>query len=276
MPELPEVETVVRGLHKNIIGKKITDIQQSNKRLRIEYPANLHQVLINQKISEVIRRSKYILIKFIDNPHILVIHLGMSGKILFSTLEDYEAKKHDHFILYLDNNDLMIFNDARRFGLVTLVEEGNIEDHKLFKSLGPEPFSDGFNEKYLSQKLEGKTISIKQAIMDANIVVGVGNIYASESLFRTGINPKKPAGKVSSKRLAELIKNIRIVLQEAINSGGSTLRDYVRSDGEIGYFQHNFKVYNKANQPCVICGSNIKKIVQQGRSTYYCGKCQKN
>lgn len=276
MPELPEVETIKRGLEVQIAGRKIKDVFTSNKKLRIDYPENLQESLIGHKIKSVKRRSKYLLI-YLDNSKILTIHLGMSGKISFQDSNEVAEpiKKHDHFILTFDDDFKMIFNDARRFGLVTVISEDEIEIHKLFKDLGAEPFSEEFSGKYLKEKFKGKTVPIKQALMDAKNLVGVGNIYASEALFRARITPFKKAGEVKIKELNLLAENVQQVLSEAIESGGSTLRDYVRSDGDIGYFQHKFNVYGRENQPCLICNTKVKRIVQQGRSSFYCPACQK-
>ena len=258
MPELPEVETVVRELQKSLVGHKFTEIITTRSNIREEIPDL--SVLEGKKITSVTRRAKYIIIN-----NKLVIHLGMSGTIRIRKPEAH--KKHDHVIFSLSNGREMVFNDPRRFGLVTLYND------KYFKDLGPEPLEPEFNVKYLKNTLSSRSIAIKLAIMDQKVVVGVGNIYASEALFRSHINPTCPANKI--KNHAELIKNIQNVLSEAIISGGSTLRDYVRSSGDLGYFQHHHAVYGHEGQPCQVCGSKIKKITQGGRSTFYCEKCQK-
>lgn len=273
MPELPEVETVCRGIAKKAIGKKIEQVWVSNKKMRFPAADNFEESLISRKILDVKRRSKYILIE-LDNDYYLVIHLGMSGKILFQESELYETKKHDHLIIDFDDGSNLVFNDARRFGMYDIIAKSSLENHKLFSELGIEPLDNGFDGKYLKEKFQKKAVNIKQAIMDAKNLVGVGNIYAAESLFRAGINPKISANKLSLKKLNLLSQKIKEVLKEAIESGGSTLRDYVRSDGDIGYFQNKHFVYGRENQPCFICGEKVKKIVQQGRSTFYCEKCQ--
>jgi formamidopyrimidine-DNA glycosylase len=272
MPELPEVETVKRSLEKQVLNRVIEKVYISDKRLREPYPKGLQNILKGREITKIERRSKYLLIDV--GAEYLVVHLGMSGKILYQN-KNYKLQKHDHFILYFEDASLMVFNDARRFGVVDLVKKNKLNQHKLFKHLGIEPLTKDFDGKYLKEKLQNKNIAIKQAIMDAKNLVGVGNIYASESLFRTNINPKTSAKDISLKKLDDLSKNIQIVLKEAIKSGGSTLRDYVRSDGDIGYFQHSFKVYGRENQPCFYCSTSIKRIVQKGRSTFYCPNCQK-
>ncbi len=293
MPELPEVETVRTELEMHITGKTIAEIDLRRGNIRIPIPDL--SGLYGKRIKSVDRRAKYLIIHFHPslrgaqrrgNPgsgapaldcfanarnddDALVIHLGMSGKILLG--RDMERKKHDHVIFHFSDGSEMAFNDARRFGIVTL---RSLSDD-LFVHLGPEPFSDNFSSLYLYNKLKTRKSPIKPALMDQRLVVGVGNIYASEALFRTHLNPKTPANKIPKPKLAMLIKNIRAVLQEAIESGGSTLRDYVRSSGDTGYFQHKFDVYGKNGKPCPNCKTPITKITQAGRSTFYCQKCQK-
>ncbi len=274
MPELPEVETVKRGLEPNIRNKAIIAAYTGPKRLRVEYPAGLVKILKKQKVIGLKRRSKYILIE-LSGGKVLVVHLGMSGKLLYLKKPPKEYGLHDHFYATFDDGSQIVFNDPRRFGLITLVEGRGLEKHKLFCELGPEPLEEGFDGKYLHTALKGRAQAIKQAIMDAHNLVGVGNIYASEALFRSNINPTKAAGKISAVKLEELAENIKTVLLEAIESGGSTLRDYVRSNGDVGGFQHRFKVYGREKEPCLNCGTSIERIVQQGRSTYYCPVCQK-
>lgn len=273
MPELPEVETVCRGIAKAAVGKKIEQVWVSNKKMRFPAAQNFEEKLLSREILNVKRRSKYVLIE-LDNEYYLVIHLGMSGKILFQKTELYETKKHDHLIIDFNDESNLVFNDARRFGMYDVVAKNKLDSHKLFAKLGVEPLEDEFDGKYLKNKFKNKAVNIKQAIMDAKNLVGVGNIYAAESLFRAGINPKISANKLSLDKLELLSQKIKEVLKEAIESGGSTLRDFVRSDGDIGYFQNKHYVYGRENEPCFICGEKVKKIVQQGRSTFYCPKCQ--
>jgi formamidopyrimidine-DNA glycosylase len=277
MPELPEVETVVRELQASLIGKSFGQIITLRDDIREPIPDL--SGLEGKRIASVSRRAKYIIIgvqglayggqRNIATRHTpnaeLIIHLGMSGQITIGRPQP--RKKHDHVVFELSNGDEMVFNDARRFGLVTL------NNPKLFSHLGPEPLSNEFNEEYLENALTRRKGPVKVALMDQELVVGVGNIYASEALFRSRINPKLPANKV--KNLPMLISNIRAVLLEAIESGGSTLRDYVRSSGDLGYFQHSFAVYGRDKKPCVKCKASIEKITQAGRSTFYCPKCQK-
>ncbi len=272
MPELPEVETVKNGLEKHIVGKKIEAVFLGDKKLRVPFPPNLVEYIKKSKIVSLARRAKYILIN-LDNNRTLIIHLGMTGKLLFKH-KPYTKQTHDHFIMEFNDNSLVVFNDARRFGLVTFEDTKDVVKSKVLRDAGVEPFSDEFDEKYLWNAFRNKTQSVKQALMDGGILSGVGNIYASEALFLSSINPTIAAGKISIPKLKILKDNIVKVLAAAIKSGGSTLRDYVRSDGDVGHFQHEFKVYGRENQPCIVCRSLIKRIVQQGRSTFYCPKCQ--
>lgn len=276
MPELPEVETVCRGIEQNIIGKKILSIQTSDKNLRLPFPKNFPD-LHEQKIISVVRRARYILIK-ITSKKILLVHLGMSGKLLYLDKLPTKLAKHDHFVMQFSDDSCLIYNDPRRFGLVDLVDENKINQHQMIKNLGPEPLTEEFDGKYLQEKLKGKKINIKTAMMDNAIVVGVGNIYINESLFESKISPLKEAGSLNLKQLNILVKNIKNILTKAIKMGGSTLRDYVQLNGDIGGFQFDFKVYGRGGQECHACHSvysgKIKKIKQNGRSTFYCGNCQ--
>lgn len=266
MPELPEVETVASGMRTSILGLRIVRIETFRADLRRPIP-DLKR-FEGCTIREIGRRAKYLALKFDGCADRLYIHLGMSGRITIS--QPKPRLKHDHVVFHLDDGQEVIFNDARRFGQIIINKEP-----ELFGHLGPEPLSDDFDASYLADKLKGRTGSIKTSIMNQELVVGVGNIYASEALWRCGISPKRAAGKVSRKRLAELVVCIRQVLEEAIASGGSTLRDYVRSSGDLGYFQHQFTVYGRDGQACKRCRTPIQRIVQQNRSTYYCPCCQR-
>ncbi len=272
MPELPEVETICRGIEQHIIGKKILSITTSNKNLRLPFPKNFTD-LQEQKILSVVRRARYILIN-ITHKKILLVHLGMSGKLLYLENLPKKLAKHDHFVMCFVDGSCLIYNDPRRFGLVDLVDEDRINQHQMIKNLGPEPLGDEFNSKYLGEKLKGKKINIKTVMMDNVIVVGVGNIYINESLFESKISPLKAAGSLNLKQLEILVKNIKNILGRAIKQGGSTLRDYVQLNGDIGGFQFDFKVYGRDNKDCLVCSSKIKKVKQNGRSTFYCGNCQ--
>jgi formamidopyrimidine-DNA glycosylase len=279
MPELPEVETVCRGLQPHIVGRMVKQVLLHRADLRIAFPPLFAERLTGRKVVAVSRRAKYILITM-DDGLIWLIHLGMSGSIrLLHTPEHAEGnagqpplKKHDHVVVRLDEGWQMMYHDPRRFGLMTLVEQGQEHTHPLLQHLGVEPLSDDFTAEYLRAACAKKSVPIKQAIMQQEIVVGVGNIYASEALFRAGIVPTKPVNQCE--HLSELVTTIRDVLRDAIASGGSTLRDYVNAEGDSGYFQHRFDVYGRENQPCTRCASYIRRITQQGRSTFFCDGCQ--
>ncbi len=290
MPELPEVETIRKGLEHSLAGKTLRHVELRRPDLRIPFPPMFREQLEGRTIAAIRRRAKYLLVDTCrpgecrepdavmrrhDNDLTLIIHLGMSGRILLHEKPPAHPGKHDHVILTFTDGSAMVFNDARRFGLMTLCPTSELAAHPLFAHLGPEPFSKAFSTAYLYDALRTRSVAIKQAIMDAGVVVGVGNIYASEVLFRCRISPLRKANKVTKKELPALMRAIRSILREAIASGGSTLRDYVRSDGGLGYFQHRFQVYGRENKPCYVCGDAIKRKVQQGRSTYYCPACQR-
>jgi len=269
MPELPEVETTRRGLEPLIVDRKIISIHIYKEKLRWEIPKHLVDTLKNQTIQKISRRAKYLLVDFSDGQ--LVMHLGMTGSI--SVVPDVEPlKKHHHFELKLNNKTSMRFHDPRRFG--SILWQKHDEQLSLLKKLGPEPLSYEFDENSLFNSSIGKTKNIKTFIMDNHVVVGVGNIYASESLFQAGISPKREAGKTSKKRYKILVKCIKEVLTESINNGGTTLNDFSNVDGEAGYFYQILSVYDRKDMPCRRCSSKIKKIVQNQRATYYCPKCQ--
>jgi formamidopyrimidine-DNA glycosylase len=275
MPELPEVETVKSGLEKLFLTKTISKITHSDKKLRHPLPNNVVKLLEGASIKEFYRRAKVLFIHM-DNGYSLIFHLGMTGKIVYdiSTVAEH-LHKHNHFNVYFNDGSYFIFNDIRRFGYVDLCKTDEIYELSYIKSLAPEPLTDDFNVDYLLKKLAKKTCSIKQAIMDNALVVGVGNIYACESLFKARIHPKTPANQVSKKRLEILIKEIKATLILAIAKGGSTLSDYVQADGSLGYFQHEFFTYGKTGDECKVCKTPIEKIVLGQRSTFFCPNCQK-
>ena len=269
MPELPEVETTRRGLEPLIIGRKILSVHIYKRKLRWEIPFHLVKTLKDQTIKKISRRAKYLLIDFKGGQ--LVMHLGMSGSI--SVVPSIEPlKKHHHFEIKLDNSTSMRFHDPRRFG--SILWQNNNNKLSLLKNLGPEPLSYEFDNFSLYNSSFGKTKNIKAFIMDSNIVVGVGNIYASESLFLAGISPKRKAGKTSRNRYYSLTQSIKKILSDAINNGGTTLNDFSNVDGEPGYFSQVLSVYGRNDKPCIRCDGTIKKIVQNQRATYYCPKCQ--
>jgi formamidopyrimidine-DNA glycosylase len=273
MPELPEVETICNELKNHIVNKAIKDVVRLTKhRLRHEIPHNIKGV-INATIVKIERRAKYIQI-FLSNDLILIMHLGMSGKILLKKSQ-YISQKHDHIAIEFEDGQKLIYHDPRRFGLINLIKKKGLVEYPLFKNLGIEPFSPEFTADYLSNLLKGKNKPIKLAIMDNANLVGVGNIYASESLFLAKVLPTRPASSLSKKEIELSHKNIIYILEESIKKGGSTLKDYAKVSGEKGYFQNAFKVYGREGQPCFICNLPIKKITQAGRSSFYCSSCQR-
>ena len=269
MPELPEVETTRRGLEPLITDKKIVSIHIYKKKLRWEIPSHLKSTLNNQTVKAISRRAKYLLVQFEHGQ--LVMHLGMSGSIRVVPSSE-PLKKHEHFEIKLDNSTSLRFHDPRRFGSV-LWQKPN-ETISLLKNLGPEPLSYEFDNNSLFKSSIGKSKNIKTFIMDSNVVAGVGNIYASESLFLAGISPKRKAGKTSKNRFIILTESIRSILSDAINNGGTTLNDFSNVDGSPGYFSQVLSVYGRDNRPCIRCSGKIKRIIQNQRATYYCPKCQ--
>lgn len=271
MPELPEVETTLRGIEPHLAGHKVQDVVIRHPHLRWPVPKNLPQLLRGQVIRKLQRRAKYLLVEFDHGT--LILHLGMSGSLRILPAGTADVK-HDHFDLVLDNGKLLRLRDPRRFGAV-LWHEGDIADHPLLSQLGPEPLENHFDAKHLYRATRQRSAAIKLVIMDNHVVVGVGNIYANEALFRAGIRPTLAAGKLSQPRCAKLVETIKQVLQEAIAQGGSTLRDFIHSDGSSGYFQQHYFVYGRTGEPCRKCGTPIKQIKQGQRSSFYCPQCQK-
>jgi formamidopyrimidine-DNA glycosylase len=274
MPELPEVETVCRGLRAAVVGRYIDEVVVQRPKIRIPVPEDLPERLQSAKITSVERRAKYILIHT-DKHYSVLGHLGMSGKMMVFSELPLPLHKHDHIYFMLNDGQAVVFNDPRRFGLITGDRTSAIHQHPLLTGLGPEPLGDVFTPDYLYSKLSQRKQAIKVALMDQKLVVGVGNIYASEALHRAGINPDRSANLINKIECKELVVEIRNVLVSAIESGGSTLRDYVNSAGASGYFQHQFSVYDREGKGCLQCGTPITRITQAGRSTYYCAACQK-
>jgi len=283
MPELPEVETVRRGLLPVMEGKRIDLAIQRRPDLRWPLPEQFAERLTGRRVERMGRRSKYILAE-LDGGETLIIHLGMSGRMLIegAVLGDYVHEagghgKHDHVEFHMEGGARVIFNDARRFGAMDLCATAAIDQHKMIKTLGPEPLGNAFNTDLLFERLQGKMTPIKAALLDQKIVAGLGNIYVCEALYRSGISPKRMAGSISRKRIDDLTREIRATLEEAIEAGGSSLRDYRQADGELGYFQHSFKVYDREGEPCRTegCKGVVTRIVQSGRSSFYCTKCQR-
>lgn len=280
MPELPEVETVRRGLAPVMVNEIIVRAQVNRPDLRWPLPEYMAERLTGQRVEQLWRRSKYILAD-LSSGETLLIHLGMSGRMLISgggSGHDHPAPaKHDHVVLDMGNGARITFNDARRFGAMDLVPTKTAEDHRLLRDLGPEPLGNGFDEDYLAARLEGRRTPIKSALLDQRIVAGLGNIYVCEVLHRAGLHPERKAGHISAARAAALVPLIRQVLEEAIEAGGSSLRDYRRTDGELGYFQHGFRVYGREGAACAAadCTGTIMRLVQAGRSSFYCPECQR-
>lgn len=271
MPELPEVETTLRGLERPLAGRRIAQVVVRNSSLRWPVPAGLHDLLAGQPIRGLSRRAKYLLIHFDHGT--LILHLGMSGR-LCHLAENVPPEKHDHVDLVLDNGAVVRLRDPRRFGAVLWVA-GDPLRHALLQNLGPEPLDDGFDGAYLYRETRSRSAAIKTVIMDAGLVVGVGNIYASESLFRAGISPQAPANRISKPRCERLVQEIKQTLRDAIRAGGSSLRDFFGADGNPGYFQQEYFVYGRAGEPCRVCGTPIQTLRQGQRSTFYCPLCQK-
>lgn len=277
MPELPEVETTLRGLSPHLGGQQIKHVIIRNPQLRWPIPGNLPALLPGLRIHKLERRAKYLLLDCGSGT--LILHLGMSGSLRVLPANT-PAEKHDHFDLILTNGTLMRLRDPRRFGAVLWHPEPtenqrDIAQHPLLAKLGPEPLLEGFNATHLYRATRKRSAAIKLVIMDSHVVVGVGNIYASESLFHAGIRPQLHAGKLSQPRCARLVQTIRETLSASIAQGGSTLRDFTDSNGKPGYFQQSYTVYGRTGEPCRVCGSLIKQIVQGQRSTFYCPTCQK-
>jgi formamidopyrimidine-DNA glycosylase len=290
MPELPEVETVRLGLLPVMEGHRFTHVETRRGDLRVPFPNDFAGRLTGRRVKRLWRRAKYIL-GDLDDGETLVIHLGMSGRMtvfapgaaakkLGNYVHDIATaglEKHDHVVMDTDAPARIVFNDHRRFGLMLLVETAALDEHKLFKGLGVEPLSDAFNTAYLRAALKGKKTPVKSALLDQRVIAGLGNIYVSEALFRAGISPKRLAMKVSAEQAARLAPAIKAVLRASIKAGGSSLRDHKKPDGELGMFQHNFLVYGREGEPCPgkACKGTIKRIVQAGRSTFWCPSCQK-
>lgn len=282
MPELPEVETVRQGLLPVMQGHVIARAEVNRADLRFAFPPRMAERLTGARVLGLRRRSKYILVD-LSTSESLLIHLGMSGRMLISGQapgvfhhDHPAAQKHDHVVLHMDNGARVTFNDARRFGAMDLMATAGAEAHPLLAGLGPEPLGNGFDESCLAARLAGRRTPIKSALLDQRNVAGLGNIYVCEVLFRARLHPARLAGDLTADEVARLVPLIRAVLTEAIAAGGSSLRDYRRADGELGYFQHRFQVYDRQGEPCPTpgCAATIQRIVQSGRSSFYCPTCQ--
>ena len=291
MPELPEVETARLGLQPVLEGHVITQAQVRRGDLRRPFPPHFAERLTGRKVQALTRRAKYILAA-LDSGETLVIHLGMSGRMsvytqghrqklgnyIYDKAPDGAGEgKHDHVVFETDAPARIVFNDHRRFGLMTLIATARLDDDKLFSGLGVEPLSDKFNAAYLQKALDGKKTPIKSALLDQRLIAGLGNIYVCEALFRGNISPKRLAGSVKKEQTLKLVRAIKTVLKDAIAAGGSTLRDHAQATGDPGNFQHRFLVYGREGMMCKgrTCRGTVKRIVQAGRSSFYCPACQK-
>jgi len=276
MPELPEVETVMRGLQPHLEGHRIAHVQLNRKDLRVPFPRGFAKALEGARVERLQRRAKYML-WYLDTGRAVIVHLGMSGKFtIYAKGDEAIPNPHDHVIITTDAGTRLIYTDHRRFGLMTLAKQSEIDTHPYFAAMGPEPLSNAFSGPALSERLKGKKTPIKAALLDQRVVAGLGNIYVCEALWRAKISPRRLAASVAGVRAERLVPAIKDILNEAIASGGSTLRDYARTDGELGYFQHRFDVYDREGTSCHSCKSaEIQRITQSGRSTYFCPKCQR-
>ena len=294
MPELPEVETVRLGLAPVLVGNSFASVEQRRHDLRFPLPKHFAERLRGRTVDALDRRAKYLLAR-LDDGEVLVMHLGMTGRLSIDqangkSLElgdfEYEQKptpKHEHIVFHLADGTAVRYSDTRRFGLMDLIPGATLPTHALFKGLGIEPLGPDFTPDWLASWLKGKATSIKAALVDQRLIAGIGNIYACEALFRAGISPMRLAGTLATKTgkptktIEALVKAVKAVLGEAIKAGGSTLRDYARADGRLGRFQHSFKVYGREGKPCRKkgCRGTVRRIVQSGRSTFYCPNCQR-
>lgn len=276
MPELPEVETVMRGLDAALRGQRIAAVDVRRAGLRVPFPKDLARKLAGRTFAHFARRAKYVLAT-LDDGQVFVLHLGMSGRVqMVAAREQFTPGAHDHLVITMKDGMRVALNDARRFGVVLLLPGDQVARHKSFAALGPEPLGNEFHAGYLLQKFKDRKTAVKVAIMDQRLVVGVGNIYACEALYQAGIDPARAAGTIKPAEAEKLFAAIRDVLARAIAAGGSTLRDYRQADGELGYFQHQFHVYGREGETCPVpgcaCGKKggIVRITQGGRSTFYC------
>ncbi|MYF89719.1 MAG: bifunctional DNA-formamidopyrimidine glycosylase/DNA-(apurinic or apyrimidinic site) lyase [Boseongicola sp. SB0676_bin_33] len=283
MPELPEVETVRRGLLPVMEGTRILQADVNRPDLRWPLPKLMAERVSGTRVTSLRRRSKYLLAD-LSSGETLLVHLGMSGRILISgeapgAFRNRHAMhdRHDHVVFHMEGGARVTFNDPRRFGAMDLVATDSVERHQRLAGIGPEPLGNAFDEVYLTSTLKGRRTTIKSALLDQRVVAGLGNIYVCEALHRAGVAPARRVSRLAAKRIASLVPNVRDVLSEAIAAGGSSLRDYRQADGELGYFQHAFRVYGRAGEPCTKpgCGGRIVRTVQSGRSSFHCPKCQR-
>ena len=276
MPELPEVETVRRGLEKATVGRRINQVVVRRSDLRRPLPTNFSDMLSGREITQLDRRAKYILIH-LNSGYVILVHLGMSGRMVIEqgTQVEVPARKHEHIALSVGNGTVVRFSDPRRFGFMDLTPKEKLFNHPLLKLMGPEPLGAGFNALTLMASLKGRRTPIKSALLDQRVVAGLGNIYVCESLFMAGVSPRRITQNISALRAERLVSATKMILRDAINAGGSTLRDHVTPTGEMGYFQYHFKVYGREGELCESCMKPVKRIVQAGRSTFFCASCQR-
>lgn len=286
MPELPEVETVRCGLLPAMEGGVIARAEARRPDLRWPLPVDMAERLTGARVLTLRRRSKYLLID-LDRGDTLIVHLGMSGRMVISGRAGRDVPGqfhhvhpapavHDHVVIDMESGARITFNDPRRFGAMDLCRTDAVDAHRLLAALGPEPLGNSFNDSYLQARFQGRRMPVKAALLDQRIVAGLGNIYVCEALFRAGIDPRRAAGRIGRDRIARLVQAIRATLHDAIAAGGSSLRDYRQADGALGYFQHAFQVYGREGAPCARpgCGGTVRRVVQSGRSTYHCPRCQ--
>lgn len=295
MPELPEVETVMQGLKPVLEGRRIATVTLRRDGLRFPFPPGFAERLQGQRIDRLERRSKYILAT-VETGDCLLVHLGMTGRFsvfppdskprnlgefYFETQAGEDGPgPHDHVIFVLDDGTRIVYTDPRRFGIMDLFPDAERPSHKLLRAIGVEPLGNGFNAGYLADRFRGKAAPLKSALLDQHVIAGLGNIYVCEALFRSALSPRRKAGSLVRKtsgdvRLESLVRHIREILSEAILAGGSTLQDFAHTDGSAGAFQQRFAVYDREGEPCIRCGTPIRRLVQSGRSTFYCPACQK-
>ncbi len=276
MPELPEVETVIRGLRPVLEGRRLARVEQRRPDLRFPLPENLPARLTGRRVERIDRRAKYILIH-LDSEEVLLCHLGMSGRMLLVADPTEPLDRHDHVILASDAGTQVRFNDVRRFGFMDLFPAAELSSNRHLAGLGPEPLGNGFNGPVLAKALAGRATPLKAALLDQSVVAGLGNIYVCEALYFAGLSPRRLARTVGPARAERLAQAVRDVLTRAIAAGGSSLRDYVQANGELGYFQHDWAVYGREGEACpgCDCGKAIRRFVQSGRSTFYCARRQR-
>lgn len=276
MPELPEVETTRRGLMPALKEKKLVRVIKRRDKIRIDIPVDFVKKLEGRRVTGIERRAKYLRF-YLDSDDVIICHLGMSGKFVIRDLNDQPFDKHDHIIFETDDHKQIIYNDPRRFGLMTLCHIDDLDDHKLFRDMAAEPLGNEFNGEYLLEKIGAKKVAVKTALLDQKVVVGLGNIYVCEALNKARISPTRKACDITPDEAEKLVPIVREILIKAIDAGGSSLKDFAGADGDLGYFQHQFVTYGREGEDCVNddCSGVIERIIQGGRSTFYCPDCQK-